>query len=80
MKLMLHYCTLLYSRQSLNLIAKMIKNFEGTDIKADEMTFNELTFYSKILPNFTEISKQGGIEANWVPKLYYGFYGFDQGW
>lgn len=51
------------------------------DANLDEMTINELAFYSKILPfyeNFLKV-EQVDLEANWAPKFYYGFYGFSKG-
>lgn len=45
------------------------------------MTFNELSFYKDIMPFYKELLNDAecGIESDWVPKFYYGFYGFDEG-
>lgn len=51
------------------------------DANLDEMTFNELVFYSKILPCYSEIVEKAGVDfkADWTPKFYYGFYGLTNG-
>jgi Ecdysteroid kinase-like family len=60
-----------------------MKNVEAfrDDAKLDEMTINELTFYSKIIPYYEKFLKTSGsdLETKWAPKFYYGFYGFDKG-
>lgn len=55
-----------------------MKKIEGLD-DTEIMTFNELKFYTAILPNFSEYAKSGGVDANWAPKFYYGIYEIEQG-
>jgi hypothetical protein len=70
------------SKQKINLIAKLLKNVEDfrEDANLDEMTINELAFYSEILPFYENFLKDvKGFDTNWTPKFYYGFYGFEKG-
>lgn len=73
----------IFRHQTLNLIVKLLKRIEkfSDDANLDEMTFNELVFYSKILPHYSDMLKSANVdfEAEWTPKFYYGFYGFTKG-
>lgn len=73
----------MHSKQTLNLIAKLLKNVGEfrEDANLDEMTINELAFYSTIIPFYESFLKSAGghFETNEMPKFYYGFYGFDKG-
>lgn len=74
---------ILNSKQSLNLIAKLLKNTEAfrEEANLDEMTINELSFYSKILPYYGRFLKESRADFEEIsaPKFYYGFYGYDEG-
>lgn len=67
----------------MNLIAKQLKRLEkfSDECKLDEMTFNELVFYADILPIYKNllIGSGSGIEPNFTPKFYYGFFGKNKG-
>lgn len=71
------------SQQTLNLIAKVLKNDESyREIgNQDAMTINELNFYTQILPFYKKMLINAGLnnETDWTPKFYYGFYGFEKG-
>lgn len=68
---------------TLNLIAKQLKRLGqfSEECKLDEMTFNELVFYADILPVFKNLLNDSGsgIEPNFTPKFYYGFFGKNKG-
>lgn len=70
-------------KQTLNLIVKLLKRLDkfSDDANLDEMTYNELVFYSQILPSYSTLLKNAGVdfEATWTPKFYYGFYGLTNG-
>lgn len=73
---------LLKSQHTLKLIAKILRNDANFReiTRLDDMTINELKFYSQILPIYKNILKKADIEDDDVaPRFYYGFYGFDKG-
>lgn len=55
-----------------------MKKIEGLD-DTEIMTFNELQFYAKFLPNFVQYATLGGVDANQTPKFYYGIYEVEHG-
>lgn len=55
-----------------------MKTIEGLD-DTEIMTFNELQFYAKFLPNFAKYATIGGSDVNWAPKFYYGIYEIEKG-
>lgn len=67
----------------MNLIAKQLKRLGSfsEECKLDEMTFNELVFYADILPIYKSLLNDSGsgIEPNFTPKFYYGFFGKNKG-
>jgi hypothetical protein len=68
--------------QTLNLIAKLLKsdgNFRE-DANLDEMTINELEFYSNIIPTYEELLRTtGSFLLDCTPKFYFGFYDIVKG-
>lgn len=64
------------------MIAKLLKN-EGNfrdEASLDEMTVNELEFYSNVIPSYGKFLKEsGGLEPELTAKFYFGFYGLDEG-
>lgn len=58
---------------------KDLPNFRE-ECNLDEMTWNELQFYSEILPILKKFVTKTNLNiSNWTPKFYFGFYGFNEG-
>lgn len=78
---MFTFCAIPFRTQNLSLFAKMTKNLGEfrEEAKIDEMTINELAMFSKILPFYQKMFKDSGMPVDSLPRLYYGFYGFDSG-
>lgn len=70
-------------KQTHLLLSKFLKDNDKMreDCDLDFMTWNELKFYSKVIPCLREFlcEKSCDISTDWSPRFYYGFYGFDEG-